>query len=72
MFMAQYISIPQAGTKVRAQVVTKIKVQIITRIRTQSMAKIRAPFKTEVHSKSLARARLNSGQDHGPVCDMSM
>lgn len=37
MFMAQYISIFQAGNKGRAQVVTKIKAQIITRIRTQSL-----------------------------------
>lgn len=37
MFIAQYIAIPQARTKVRAQVVTKIKAQIITRIRAQSL-----------------------------------
>lgn len=40
---------PQAGIKVRAQIVTKIKAQTMNRIRFQSVAKSRAQMRPEFH-----------------------
>lgn len=58
--------------RIRPQAGTKIRDQIMIRIRAQSVAKIRAQLRPEVQDKSLARARLNLGQDHGPVYDVAM
>lgn len=73
-FMPQYMARirPQAGTKVRAQIVTKIKAQTMTKIRARSVAKITVQMRPEVQGHSLARARLNCGQDHGSVCDVAI